>query len=294
MNRHALRLTQRLGFEYCSDGRGTHPHLPVCEGRAGRAARSCRRRCPTLDELIGRGGITEDNVAAHLLERTRGRPRRRSRLHAARRPRGRCASRRCVRAAARRLAGPRAGRCGSTRRCSRRLQPMALPRCTVGPSERPGAGRQRCCVQGPEFLGDVDPRRGRLSAARRTANRHAQRFDPPTTPVPTERPRCPRDKRRRFLAARHRRRHVPAVRPRGQARRAVLLSEGQHARLHHRGPAVPRPARGVRQGRRRRLRRSRATASSRTRASRPRSGFPFALLSDEDEKPSARSSASSR
>ena len=25
MNRHALRLTQRLGFDYCSDGRGTHP-----------------------------------------------------------------------------------------------------------------------------------------------------------------------------------------------------------------------------------------------------------------------------
>ena len=29
MNVHALRLTQRLGFDYCSDGRGTHPHLPV-------------------------------------------------------------------------------------------------------------------------------------------------------------------------------------------------------------------------------------------------------------------------
>ncbi len=27
MNVHALRLTQRLGFEYCSDGRGTHPAL---------------------------------------------------------------------------------------------------------------------------------------------------------------------------------------------------------------------------------------------------------------------------
>ena len=32
MNVHALRLTQRLGFEYCSDGRGTHPHLPVWNG----------------------------------------------------------------------------------------------------------------------------------------------------------------------------------------------------------------------------------------------------------------------
>src|SRR5438477_301678 len=29
MNVHAMRLTQVLGFEYCSDGRGTYPHLPV-------------------------------------------------------------------------------------------------------------------------------------------------------------------------------------------------------------------------------------------------------------------------
>ena len=29
MNVHALRLTQRLGFDYCSDGRGRYPHLPV-------------------------------------------------------------------------------------------------------------------------------------------------------------------------------------------------------------------------------------------------------------------------
>jgi len=29
MNVHALRMTQRLGFDYCSDGRGTHPHLPI-------------------------------------------------------------------------------------------------------------------------------------------------------------------------------------------------------------------------------------------------------------------------
>ena len=34
MNVHALRLTQQLGFDYCSDGRGTHPHLPVWTRRA--------------------------------------------------------------------------------------------------------------------------------------------------------------------------------------------------------------------------------------------------------------------
>ena len=35
MNAHALRLTQRLGFDYCSDGRGTHPHLPIWNAEPG-------------------------------------------------------------------------------------------------------------------------------------------------------------------------------------------------------------------------------------------------------------------
>ena len=42
MNVHALRLTQRLGFEYCSDGRGTHPHLPVWNAEL--------IRCPQLPD----------------------------------------------------------------------------------------------------------------------------------------------------------------------------------------------------------------------------------------------------
>ena len=70
MNVHALRLTQRLGFEYCSDGRGTHPHLPVWNGELIRCPQ-LPTTLPTLDELIGRDGITETNVAAHLLERTK-------------------------------------------------------------------------------------------------------------------------------------------------------------------------------------------------------------------------------
>ena len=44
MNVHALRLTQRLGFEYCSDGRGTHPHLPVWNGEL--------IRCPQLPTTL--------------------------------------------------------------------------------------------------------------------------------------------------------------------------------------------------------------------------------------------------
>ena len=70
MNVHALRLTQRLGFDYCSDGRGTHPHLPVWNAELIRCPQ-LPTTLPTLDELIGRDGITEANVAAHLLELTR-------------------------------------------------------------------------------------------------------------------------------------------------------------------------------------------------------------------------------
>src|SRR5262245_40022180 len=70
MNIHALRLTQRLGFEYCSDGRGAFPHLPVWNGELVRCPQ-LPTTLPTLDELIGREGTDESNVAAHLLERTR-------------------------------------------------------------------------------------------------------------------------------------------------------------------------------------------------------------------------------
>lgn len=69
MNRHALRLTQRLGFTYSSDGRGTHPFIPVIDGEIV----SCPQlptTLPTLDELIGIDDITADTVAEHLLQLT--------------------------------------------------------------------------------------------------------------------------------------------------------------------------------------------------------------------------------
>src|SRR6478752_2734456 len=69
MNVDALRQTQILGFDYCSDGRGTHPHLPVWNAEPIRCPQF-PTTLPTLDELIGTAEITEDNVAAHLLERT--------------------------------------------------------------------------------------------------------------------------------------------------------------------------------------------------------------------------------
>jgi undecaprenyl phosphate-alpha-L-ara4FN deformylase len=68
-NRHALRLTQRLGFEYSSDTRGTHPFLPAWNAELI-ACPQLPTTLPTLDELINRDGITVENVAQHLLQLT--------------------------------------------------------------------------------------------------------------------------------------------------------------------------------------------------------------------------------
>jgi peptidoglycan/xylan/chitin deacetylase (PgdA/CDA1 family) len=67
MNRHALRLTQRLGFDYCSDTRGHCPFIPVYRGEIIACAQ-LPTTLPTLDELIGIDGLTAENVAAHLLK----------------------------------------------------------------------------------------------------------------------------------------------------------------------------------------------------------------------------------
>ena len=69
MNVDALRLTQRLGFEYCSDGRGIGPHVPVWNGELVRCPQ-VPTTLPTLDELIGLDDVTEENVAARLLAHT--------------------------------------------------------------------------------------------------------------------------------------------------------------------------------------------------------------------------------
>jgi peptidoglycan/xylan/chitin deacetylase (PgdA/CDA1 family) len=71
MNVHAMRLTQSLGFDYCSDGRGRSPHLPVWNAELIRCPQF-PTTLPTLDELIGLDGITPDNVAERLLSRTAG------------------------------------------------------------------------------------------------------------------------------------------------------------------------------------------------------------------------------
>lgn len=69
MNAEALRLTQRLGFDYASDSRGTHPFMPVWRG----AVIHCPQiptTLPPLDELIGVQGIDVANVHEYLLQQT--------------------------------------------------------------------------------------------------------------------------------------------------------------------------------------------------------------------------------
>lgn len=69
MNRHALRLMQRMGFDYSSDTRGTHPFIPAWQAEIV-ACPQLPTTLPTLDELMNRDGITLDNIAQHVLQLT--------------------------------------------------------------------------------------------------------------------------------------------------------------------------------------------------------------------------------
>ncbi|MEN6630221.1 MAG: 4-deoxy-4-formamido-L-arabinose-phosphoundecaprenol deformylase [Sulfuricella sp.] len=73
MNIHALRLEQRLNFDYCSDTRGTHPFMPIWNAEIV-ACPQLPTTLPTLDEVLGIGGITPENVAQHLLGLTENPP----------------------------------------------------------------------------------------------------------------------------------------------------------------------------------------------------------------------------
>jgi undecaprenyl phosphate-alpha-L-ara4FN deformylase len=69
MNVHAYRRTQSLGFRYASDTRGTHPFVPVVRAEIV-ACPQFPTTLPTLDEMIGLGGVSEANVAEKLLDQT--------------------------------------------------------------------------------------------------------------------------------------------------------------------------------------------------------------------------------
>jgi peptidoglycan/xylan/chitin deacetylase (PgdA/CDA1 family) len=151
MNVHALRLTQTLGFDYCSDGRGRSPHLPVWRGELIRCPQF-PTTLPTLDELIGTGNITEENVAAHLLERTREASLPQVFTLHAELEGGRLAG-----VFEQLLTGWKAQgwHLVPTRALRETVEPMALPRCENALA--PIDGRTGTVLtQGDEFLGDID------------------------------------------------------------------------------------------------------------------------------------------
>jgi peptidoglycan/xylan/chitin deacetylase (PgdA/CDA1 family) len=69
MNAHALRMTQRLDYQWASDCRGSHPFVPVWNGEVVTCPQ-LPTTLPTLDELIGMDDLTPENVHQHLLRLT--------------------------------------------------------------------------------------------------------------------------------------------------------------------------------------------------------------------------------
>ncbi len=74
MNAHALRMTQRLGYRWASDCRGTHPFIPVWNAEIVTCPQ-LPTTLPTLDELIGIDQLTPENVHLHLARITAESPR---------------------------------------------------------------------------------------------------------------------------------------------------------------------------------------------------------------------------
>ncbi len=69
LNPHALRLTQRLGYGFASDTRGSRPFIPVWNAEVVLCPQLPTTR-PTPDELLGRDGCDIDNLPDRLLALT--------------------------------------------------------------------------------------------------------------------------------------------------------------------------------------------------------------------------------
>lgn len=68
MNRHALRLTQRLDFSYASDCRGIYPFIPVIDGEIV-VCPQIPTTLPTLDEVqVYEPGSSPDQAADRILQ----------------------------------------------------------------------------------------------------------------------------------------------------------------------------------------------------------------------------------
>ena len=73
MSRHAFRLTQRLGFLYCSDTQGRTPYIPMCEGELV-ACPQLPTTLPTIEALLARGGFAWEGVHHEVLRRSADAP----------------------------------------------------------------------------------------------------------------------------------------------------------------------------------------------------------------------------
>jgi hypothetical protein len=73
MNNHAFALLDSLNFAYSSDTRGHSPFLPEINGKVLQCPQ-LPTTLPTLDELLGVGDITQNNVAEHVLKLTETAP----------------------------------------------------------------------------------------------------------------------------------------------------------------------------------------------------------------------------
>lgn len=153
MNLAALRLTQRMGYEYCSDGRGAHPHLPFWNAEPVRCPQF-PTTLPTLDELIGLDGVDDANVADRLLGIT-GTPVASGHvftLHAE------LEGMRLRPVLEQLLVGWKAQgwQLGSLRQMREAVEPLALPRAYVGIGTVPGRSGTLFVQQGP-FPGESLP-----------------------------------------------------------------------------------------------------------------------------------------
>jgi peptidoglycan/xylan/chitin deacetylase (PgdA/CDA1 family) len=70
INSHTLELEEQYGFKYASDVRGETVFYPVMNGVESRVPQ-IPTTLPTLDELIGRGGIDESNGHGAVFEASR-------------------------------------------------------------------------------------------------------------------------------------------------------------------------------------------------------------------------------
>lgn len=153
-NLHALRLTQRLGFDYASDGRGRHPHLPFWNAEPIRCPQF-PTTLPTLAELAARTDARADGLAGAMLA-----------LTADAVDTGQVATLDAERdglrlrdAVERLVAGWKAqGRAvASLRRLVETREPHALPRCAVALGRPEGAAGPPVLMQGAPFPGSALP-----------------------------------------------------------------------------------------------------------------------------------------